>query len=108
MITRIDLRYFKCFERLKLPLSSLTLLFGTNASGKSSIFQAFALLHQTMREHEWSTRLMLNGSTLKLGTVSDIIDKVHGRREFEIGIVDEEKVYHWTFSGDRTEMSMGI
>ena len=57
MLTRLDLNYFKCFELLHLPLAHLTLLSGTNASGKSSALQALVLLHQTMREHEWSTRL---------------------------------------------------
>ena len=60
---------FKCFETLKLSLCPLTLLSGANASGKSSVMQALALLHQTMREHEWSSRLMLNGSTVRLGAV---------------------------------------
>ena len=59
MLTRIDLRHFKCFETLKLPLCRLTLLSGANASGKSSVMQALVLLHQTMREHEWSSRLKL-------------------------------------------------
>ena len=62
MLTRLDLRFFKCFERLRLPLAPLTLLTGLNASGKSSVLQALVLLHQTMREHEWTTRLALNGS----------------------------------------------
>ena len=70
MLTRLDLKYFKCFELLRLPLGHLTLLAGSNASGKSSALQALVLLHQTMREHEWSTRLMLNGDAIKLGTVS--------------------------------------
>ena len=72
MLERIDLRHFKCFELLKLPLRPLTLLSGVNASGKSSVLQALVLLHQTMREHEWSSRLMLNGSTIRLGTVADV------------------------------------
>ncbi|PTN11855.1 AAA family ATPase [Nitrosomonas aestuarii] len=108
MITQIDLRYFKCFELLKLPLTNLTLLSGSNASGKSSILQALVLLHQTIREHEWSTRLMLNGDTLKLGTVLDVIDKVHGRHELEIALTTDEHHYHWGFSGERTEMSLAI
>ena len=58
MLTRIDLRHFKRFEMLKLPLRPLTLLSGANASGKSSVLQALVLLHQTMREHEWSSRLI--------------------------------------------------
>lgn len=106
MINRLDLQYFKCFESLRLPLSDLTLLSGGNASGKSSALQALVLLHQTMREHEWSRRLMLNGAAIKLGTVADVVDKVNGRRTIEIGVVDEEKTYHWTFGGDRAEMSM--
>lgn len=106
MLTRIDLQNFKCFELLRLPLGSLTLLSGSNASGKSSVLQALVLLHQTMRHHEWSTRLMLNGPDIRLGTVSDVVDKVHGRRTFEIGVEDDVVACHWTFAGERSEMSM--
>ncbi len=77
MLTQLDLRHFKCFELLHLPLCPLTLLAGTNASGKSSALQALVLLHQIMREHEWSLRLMLNGESVQLGTVSDVVDKVY-------------------------------
>ena len=108
MLTQLDLRYFKCFELLHLPLCPLTLLAGTNASGKSSVLQALVLLHQTMREHEWSVRLMLNGESVQLGTVSDVVDKVYGRRECEIGLVDGDTSYQWTFTGERSEMSMAV
>lgn len=82
MLTRLDLEHFKCFERLQLPLGRLTLLSGSNASGKSSILHALALLHQTIREHEWSTRLMLNRVAVRLGVALDVIDQEFGRREF--------------------------
>jgi len=108
MISQIELRYFKCFELIKLPLTELTLLSGSNASGKSSILQALVLLHQTMREHEWSIRLMLNGDTLKLGTVLDVVDKIHGRHKFEIALAADEQIYRWSFSGERSEMSVAI
>ena len=108
MLTQLDLRHFKCFELLHLPLRPLTLLSGTNASGKSSVLQALVLLHQTIREHEWSLRLMLNGVSVQLGTVADIVDKIHGRRGCEIGLVDEETPYQWTLTGDRLEMSMTV
>ena len=106
MLRRIDLRHFKCFTLLKLPLSPLTLLSGANASGKSSVLQALALLHQTMREHEWSLRLMLNGAAVRLGTVSDVIDQAHGRRAVGITLLDDEREVRWEFTGERTEMSM--
>ncbi len=106
MLTQINLQYFKCFENLELPLAQLTLLTGTNASGKSSVLQGLVLLHQTMREHEWSKRLMLNGETIQLGTVLDIVDQVHGRNSFNIGLVDDNKNHHWTFEGERSDMSL--
>jgi len=108
VLTRLDLRFFKCFELLRLPLGSLTLLSGGNASGKSSVLQALVLLHQTMREHEWSTRLLLNGASLRMGTVTDVVDKVNGRYTVEIGVVDDERPYQWAFTGERSEMSMAV
>ncbi len=108
MLNRIDLKNFKCFELLRLPLTPLTLLSGSNASGKSSVLQSMVLLHQTMREHEWSVRLMLNGESIKLGTVADVVDKVHGRKTFEIGMLDDDNIYKWIFEGERTDMSMAV
>lgn len=109
MISRIDLRHFKCFETLKLPLRPLTLLSGSNASGKSSVMQALVLLHQTMREHEWSSRLMLNGTTVRLGTVADVIDQVYGRRSCVIALFDGDSGrFVWEFEGERDEMSMAV
>lgn len=108
MLTRLDLRHFKCFEALRLPLRPLTLLSGSNASGKSSVLQALVLLHQTMREHEWSQRLMLNGEIIRMGTVADIMDQLSPRDVYEIGLVSDEGEYQWTFGGEPDEMSMSI
>ena len=108
MITRIDLRHFKCFKMLKLPLRPLTLLSGGNASGKSSVMQALVLLHQTMREHEWSSRLMLNGSTIRLGTAADVIDQEHGRRDFGLELIYEGGTCRWMFSGAHEDMAMRV
>lgn len=108
MLTKIEIKNFKCFQLLRLPLRPLTLLSGTNASGKSSALQALVLLHQTIYEHEWSTRLMLNGRTLQLGTVLDVVDKVYGRHGFEIGVTEEDTSLRWVFRGDRRAMSLEI
>lgn len=108
MFKSVYINHFKCFEKLDLPLADLTLLSGANASGKSSVLQVLVLLQQTMREHEWSTRLVLNGDSIKMGTVADVVDKVHGRRTFQVGVTDEENTYRWAFSGERPEMSMAV
>ena len=109
MITRIDLFHFKCFSALKLPLRRLTLLSGLNASGKSSVLQALVLLHQTMREHEWSRRLMLNGAALRLGAVRDVIDQISGGRGFSLALEDDDAgLVEWEFSGEQGAMSMAV
>ena len=107
MLTRIDLSDFKCFTLLRLPLRPLTMLSGTNASGKSSVIQALALVHQTMREYEWSSELMLNGYAVQLGTTADVIDQVHGNRACKIAIHDGNGSYvQWEAEGERAEMTM--
>lgn len=108
MITQIDLENFKCFKNLRLPLRPLTLLSGTNASGKSSVLQAAALLHQTICTNERSRHLILNGPVVQLGTVLDVVDKVYGRHTCRIGLVDEETSYQWMFTGQRPDMSMRV
>lgn len=109
MISEIDLRHFKCFEDMRLPLRNLTLLSGHNSSGKSAILQALALLHQTMREQESSTRLMLNGSTLCLGTSAEVIDHKYGNGSCQISLFDDKHDYFdWRFEGKRFEKSMKV
>ena len=108
MLTRIELQFFKCFELLRLPVAPLTLLTGLNASGKSSVLQVLTLLHQTMLEHEWSTRLALNGIGVRLGTTPDVVDEVFGRSSFGITLEDHKDVCDWAFEGTRYDMSMKV
>jgi predicted ATPase len=110
MLQSVDLQLFKCFRRLRLPLAPLTLLTGTNASGKSTVLQALVLLQQTMLDHEWAGRLHLNGSQLTLGRVRDVVDKVNGRREFSLSLQDARTEITWNFSsaGDRDAMSAAV
>ena len=50
MIKSIEIKNFKCFDDLKLPLSPLTILAGGNAAGKSTVMQALLLADATARE----------------------------------------------------------
>ena len=107
MLTGIDLKHFKCFDLLKLPLRPLTLLSGANASGKSSVLQALVLLHQTITEHEWSHRLLLNGGAIRLGTVADVVDQ-RARRSCQIAIHTDDDEIRWEFAGEPVDMSMAV
>lgn len=109
MLNRIYLEHFKCFERLALPLASLTLLSGLNAAGKSTILQTLSLLHQTAIESEWNKTLILNGSTVALGAAGDVIDKISGRNQFSVGLGAEGFECTWTMvTENRMELAVPI
>lgn len=108
MLTQLELIHFKCFEKISLPLSALSVLTGGNSAGKSSVFQSLVLLHQTMKEYEWSPRLLLNGKSIELGTVADVVDKVTSTRYMGIHLASELGYVKWTFEGERSDMSMNV
>ncbi|OQY48857.1 MAG: hypothetical protein B6242_00870 [Anaerolineaceae bacterium 4572_78] len=100
MFTKIRFEHFKCFKKLQLQLAPLTMLSGTNATGKSTILQSFALLHQTIAENERSKSLLLNGDLATLGAASDVIDKITGRRDFMIGLDSDTVECTWTLHAE--------
>lgn len=102
MFTRLSSENFKCLGRFDRALAPLTLLTGFNAAGKSSTVQTLALLRQTAIENEWAQALQLNGPSVVLGTMSDVIDRNYGGNGFSIGLQSQEWVAKWeTFAVDR-------
>ncbi len=76
MFTRLQLKNFKSWEGLgPIQLTPITVFFGSNSSGKTSVLQSILLLKQTA---ESSDRLRVlhpgdRSSLVDLGTVHDII-----------------------------------
>lgn len=104
MITSINLRHFKCFASLRLPLKPLTLLTGINAAGKSSLIQSILLLQQTSRAHYDASHLLLNGPLVRIGRFAEAIDEFSGRNEFSIQVgVDDYRPFRWVFSSASRE-----
>lgn len=100
MISRMRLKNFKTWEDTEeIKLSPVTLLLGTNSSGKSSIIQSLLLLKQTVRSADRSIHLNLGGDDLNdifnFGTFKDILYKYATERQFEID---------FDFSGKLKEM----
>ena len=122
MITQLNLRHFKCFKELSLRLAPLTLLSGTNSSGKSSIIRALILIGQVLHTYPRPSRLILNDETLQMGIVRDVVDQVYGdskqtddskqMRQMGLGIIHKnqniETNYEWLFSGRPSDGDMSI
>lgn len=109
MLTAIELESFKCFRKLVLPLGSLTLLTGRNASGKSTVLQSLLLLQQTIIDSQWAHGLRLNGSLVTLGSAADVVDKITGLRACTIALCTHEERCKWSFTGlDRRAMTLPV
>ena len=87
MLREYRLTNFKAFgETVTIPIRPLTLIFGANSSGKSSIFQSLLLLKQTLEEAKNpETALLPKGSLVDLGTYSDFVHRHEINRDFEVG-----------------------
>lgn len=72
MIEKLSLHNFKCFDDIEIPLNKLTLLAGTNGSGKSTIIQSILLLAQSYEGKTKINKINLMGNYIKLGFSNDI------------------------------------
>ena len=74
MITRWEVENFKSVQgKADLEIGSLTVFAGANSSGKSSFIQSILLAAQTMTQKKISSHsVVLNGSLIRLGQLSDI------------------------------------
>lgn len=78
MLTSIGFKNFKSWESAELPCGTVTGVFGTNSSGKTSLLQFILMLKQTKDATDRATALELNGEYVQLGTIHDIL---HGHDE---------------------------
>lgn len=88
MITSLHLGNFKAFaETQKIPVEPITLIFGANSAGKSSIIHSLALAHEAMRTGELDLfRTELGGSSIDLGGFRQYIHRRQASRRMEWGL----------------------
>jgi len=105
METKLNITGFKCFNNDNFILKDITLLTGSNGTGKSSLIQALLLtrlsIEKNLRHHrnmdyllteKWNEMLipLNNGYQLRLGTIYDIIrDKESKVNRIQIMLDDE-------------------
>jgi predicted ATPase len=82
-IAEIILENFKAFgARVTIPLLPLTVLSGSNSSGKSSIYQSLLLLDQSIDKpfifnQNKVSSLLLNGNYVKIGNYVDVLHDIN-------------------------------
>jgi AAA ATPase domain/Protein of unknown function (DUF3696) len=88
MLTEYQFSNFKAFSGpATIPIKPITLIFGPNSSGKSSIFQSLFMLKQTvMGNFSSSEWLECNGPLVNLGKYADIIHGHNVNKEFSFKI----------------------
>lgn len=101
MLTAINIKNFKCFSELSLPLAPLTLLTGFNGAGKSSVLQSILLMVQALRTDYLATSLPLNGELIKLGTPGEVLRDGCEANSLSVGLESDGRKIAWSLSSDQ-------
>lgn len=82
MLTALEIENFKGVStRQRIEFAPLTLLFGANSAGKSSVLQALVYFHELLERGEADVdRTHLGGEVLELGGFSRLIHRHDGSR----------------------------
>ncbi|MCG7852273.1 MAG: AAA family ATPase, partial [Methanosarcinaceae archaeon] len=85
MINSLYIGNFKAFaETQKIPVKPITLIFGANSAGKSSIIHSMALVHEALRTGELDLfRTELGGSSIDLGGFRQYIHRRQANRRMD-------------------------
>jgi len=95
MIQEIQLSNFKAFaDAEKIPIKPITLVFGPNSSGKSSIFQSLLMLKQTIEEDTIGGEPLLlpRGKLIDLGNYQEFIHKHDESLSFSVTFIAEPPI----------------
>lgn len=98
MLNYIALENFKCFhEKNELRLAPITVMYGKNGRGKSSVAQSLLLLAQTMAASNDISSLQLMGKYAELGTFADVVNVESDGSRFGITLHDDGETVEMCF-----------
>ncbi|HZY36730.1 MAG TPA: AAA family ATPase [Mucilaginibacter sp.] len=77
MLTNINIKHYKAFEDVSIPIRPITILLGANSVGKSSIIQLLLMLQQTGKAgfKSYKSALKLYGGYVNLGDPKNLFRK---------------------------------
>ncbi len=79
MLRRIGLQNFKCWRELDVELAPITLFFGVNSSGKSSLLQSLLMLKQTAQAFDPGLHINFGGGPRDFADFGSYEDLVFSR-----------------------------
>ncbi len=85
-LRELRLANFKSVAFQRIPLSQLTILVGSNSSGKSNIIRGLLALAQTIEERSSVAGFLLNGSRVNLEEFNEVCNQRADPREVSIGV----------------------
>ena len=124
VLSGIKLNNFRAFAApTDIPLKQITLLFGQNSAGKSSIIKSLLLLQQSFSNR--ATRrvqpFVFSGDSVDLGSFSSVISNHQTQRKFTMGVTvagsasansslvgDQTFSIEWTINKEQTKIAIQI
>lgn len=101
MLKKVTLEHFKCFlEETEFYLAQITLMYGKNGRGKSTLAQSLLLLAQTIEDKDNVSNLQLTGRYAGLGTFADVVNRQGGMKSFGITLQNDDEVVEMKFEED--------
>ena len=87
MLREYQLENFKAFAGPEtIPIRPITLIYGPNSSGKSSILQSLLLLKQTLEEANDATPLLPRGKLVDLGDYHEFVHRHDVSKKFSFQV----------------------
>ena len=114
MFTEIGIENFKSFGKMqRIPLKPITLLYGPNSSGKSSLMQSLLLLKQTLEESGDDQIVLLpKGNLVDLGGFQEFIHRHDDTKNFSLSVSFKYAwaLYNWVgplnVEGEKDDLSL--
>ena len=97
MIKRIEFANYKAFDKGSIEFKPITILLGTNSSGKSSLLQLLLLFEQTINTNiGYKSALKLNGKFVNLGEIENIFKNQNANKvlSFSFEISSKKFAFH--------------
>ena len=85
MLNSLNLHNFRCFSsEQNIPLRPITLIYGPNSSGKSSLLKSLVVMKQTLEAASSNTNLITKGQYTDIGNFKDFINNHDTKKKYSI------------------------